>query len=42
MQRRFLQQVVAYRPFALGHEDIKEHTGISVDAKEIERHSNYL
>ena len=32
----------AYRPFALGHEDIKEMAAISVDAKEIERVSNRL
>ena len=33
-------RVGAYRPFGLGHEDIKEMAGICVDTKEIERVSN--
>ncbi len=40
--RRIMARAGAYRPFALGHEDIKEMTAISVDAKEIERVSNRL
>lgn len=40
--RRMIGRVGAYRPFALGHEDIKEMAGISVDTKEIERRSNQL
>lgn len=39
--RRMMSRVGAYRPFALGHEDIKEMAGITVDIKEIERTSNY-
>ena len=35
--RRMMCRVGAYRPFALGHEDIKEMAGIEVSAKEIER-----
>ena len=35
-------RVGAYRPFALGHEDIKEMAGICVRAKEIERSSHVL
>jgi len=35
-------RVGAYRPFGLGHEDIKELAGICVDAKEIERASHRL
>lgn len=38
--RRIMARAGAYRPFALGHEDIKEMAAISVDAKEIERVSN--
>jgi hypothetical protein len=38
--RRMMSRVGAYRPFALGHEDLKEMAGISVDTKEIERSSN--
>ena len=30
-------RVGAYRPFSLGHEDIKEMAGIEVSSKEIER-----
>lgn len=40
--RRIMGRVGAYRPFALGHEDIREMAGICVDAKEIERTSNQL
>lgn len=39
--RRMMSRVGAYRPFALGHEDIKEMAGISVDIKEVERTSNH-
>jgi hypothetical protein len=35
--RRIMSRVGAYRPFALGHDDIKEMAGISVTSKEIER-----
>ncbi len=35
--RRIMCRVGAYRPFALGHEDIKEMAGIEVSDKEIER-----
>lgn len=35
--RRIMARAGAYRPFLLSHEDIKEMTGISVTAKEIER-----
>lgn len=38
--RRIMSRVGAYRPFGLGHEDIKEMAGIDVNAKEIERISN--
>jgi hypothetical protein len=40
--RRIMGRVGAYRPFALGHEDIKEMAGITVTAKEIERVSYRL
>ena len=40
--RRIMGRVGAYRPFALGHEDIKEMAGIYVDPKEIERVSHQL
>ncbi len=40
--RRIMGRVGAYRPFGLGHEDIKEIVGIEVTAKEIERMSNEL
>lgn len=40
--RRIMGRVGAYRPFGLGHEDIKEMAGIDVTAKEIERMSNKL
>ena len=40
--RRIMGRVGAYRPFGLGHEDIKEMAGICVDTKEIERVSNQL
>lgn len=40
--RRIMGRVGAYRPFGLGHEDIKEIAGISVTAKEIERTCNKL
>jgi hypothetical protein len=35
--RRIMCRVGAYRPFGLGHEDIKEMAGIEVSEKEIER-----
>lgn len=35
--RRIMARVGAFRPFSLGHEDIKEIAGISVTSKEIER-----
>jgi hypothetical protein len=35
--RRIMCRVGAYRPFGLGHEDIKEMAGIEVSDKEIER-----
>lgn len=35
--RRIMARVGAYRPFGLGHDDIKEIAGISVTSKEIER-----
>lgn len=35
--RRIMARVGAYRPFGLGHDDIKEMAGISVTSKEIER-----
>lgn len=35
--RRIMSRVGAYRPFALGHEDIKEMVGIQITSKEIER-----
>ena len=40
--RRIMGRVGAYRPFGLGHEDIREISGICVGAKEIERCSNRL
>jgi hypothetical protein len=40
--RRIMGRVGAYRPFGLGHEDIKEIAGISVTAKEIERVCNKI
>lgn len=40
--RRIMGRVGAYRPFGLGHEDIKEMAGILVDTKEIERVSHQL
>jgi len=40
--RRIMGRVGAYRPFGLGHEDIKEIAGIDITAKEIERVSHKL
>lgn len=40
--RRMMGRVGACGPFALGHEDMKEMAGISVDAKEIERTAHQL
>jgi len=40
--RRMMGRVGAYRPFGLGHEDIKQMAGIGVDTKEIERVSHQL
>src|SRR4030042_883852 len=40
--RRIMARVGAYRPFGLGHEDIKEMGGIEVDSKAIERISHQL
>jgi len=40
--RRIMGRVGAYRPFGLGHEDIKEMAGIGVATKEIERVSHQL
>lgn len=40
--RRIMGRVGAYRPFGLGHEDIKEMAGIDVNPKEIERISHQL
>ena len=40
--RRIMGKVGAYRPFGLGHEDIKEMAGIKVNTKEIERVSYQL
>ena len=40
--RRIMGRVGAYRPFGLGHEDMKEMAGIHVTAKEIERMSHAL
>jgi len=40
--RRIMGRVGAYRPFGLGHEDIKEMAGITVTSKEIERTSCQL
>ena len=40
--RRIMGRVGSYRAFALGHADIKDMMGLSVDTKEIERCSNEL
>jgi hypothetical protein len=40
--RRIMARVGAYRPFGLGHEDIKEMAGIEVDPKAIERIAHQL
>ena len=40
--RRIMGRAGAYKPFGLGHDDIKEMAGISVETKEIERVSNRL
>lgn len=40
--RRIMARIGAYRPFALGSEDIKELAGIDVNTKEIERVSYQL
>src|SRR3990167_6873663 len=40
--RRMMGRVGAYRPFGVGHEDIKELAGIEVTAKGIERVSHQL
>lgn len=40
--RRIMGRVGAYRPFGIGHEDIKEMSGIDVTAKEVERASHKL
>jgi len=40
--RRIMGRVGAYRPFGLGHDDIKEMAGICVTTKEIERVSHRL
>jgi hypothetical protein len=40
--RRIMAKAGAYRPFGLGHEDIKEMAGIEVDSKAIERTSHQL
>jgi len=40
--RRIMGRVGAYRPFGLGHEDIKDMAGIDVTAKETERVSHKL
>ena len=40
--RQIMGRVGAYRPFGLGHEDIKEMAGICVNTKEIERVSHQL
>ena len=40
--RRIMGRVGAYRPFGLGHEDIKEIAGLTVTSKEIERTSCQL
>jgi hypothetical protein len=40
--RRIMGRVGAYRPFGLGHEDIKEMASIYVATKEIERVSHQL
>jgi hypothetical protein len=40
--KRMMGKVGAYRPFGLGHEDIKEMAGIAVDPKAIERTCHQL
>ncbi len=40
--RRIMAKAGAYRPFGLGHEDIKEMAGIEVDSKAIERISHQI
>jgi len=40
--RRMTSRVGGYRPFGVGHEDIKEMAGIDVTAKEVERISHKL
>jgi hypothetical protein len=35
--RRIMARVGAYRPFGIGHDDIKELTGLNVTSKEIQR-----
>jgi hypothetical protein len=40
--RRVMAKAGAYRPFGLGHEDIREMAGIDVDCKAIERTSHQL
>ncbi len=40
--RRIMGRVGAYRPFGLGHVDIKEMVGVEVDPKAIERISHQL
>lgn len=40
--RRIMGRVGAYRPFGIGHENIKEMSGIDVTAKAIERASHKL
>ncbi len=40
--RRIMARVGAYRPFGLGHDDIKDIAGLSVTSKEIERISCQL
>jgi Uncharacterised protein family (UPF0236) len=40
--RRMTSRVGGYRPFELGHEDVKEMAGIDVTAKEVERISHKM
>jgi len=40
--RRMTSRAGGYRPFALGHEDLKEMAGIDVTAKEVERIAHKL
>jgi len=40
--RRMASRVGGYRPFGLGHEDLKEMAGIDVTAKEVERISHKI